>query len=67
MVTGIGEPLLTDFQVHELPTEEIISRAASTVCPLSLLPESASSSDTNEQVSKALLSRIEYLEADFDE
>ena len=65
MVARIGEQLETCFQVHELPTDDSISNAsASTVSPFSFVSKDNSNSDTSVLVSKALLSRIEYLEAE---
>ena len=59
MVARIG------FQVHELPTDDSISNtSASTVSPFSFVSKDNSNSDTSVLVSKALLSRIEYLEAE---
>lgn len=64
MVARIGEQLQSDFQVHELPTDDsmsVLSASASTASPFS---KNNSGSDTNVLVSKALLSRIEYLQAE---
>ena len=66
MVARIGEQLDTSFQVHELPTDDSISvssASASTLSPFSSVSKGNSNSDTSVLVSKALLSRIEYLEA----
>lgn len=67
MVARIGKQLDTSFQVHELPTDDSISvssASASTVSPFSSVSKGNSNSDTNVLVSKALLSRIEYLKAE---
>ena len=67
MIARIGEQLDTSFQVHELPTDDSISvssASASTVSPFSSVSKGNSNSDANVLVSKALLSRIEYLEAE---
>lgn len=67
MVARIGEQLQTCFQVHELPTDDSISVSnvsVSTVSPFSSVSNENTSSDTSVLVDKALLSRIEYLEAE---
>lgn len=67
MVARIGKQLNTSFQVHEQPTDDSISVSsisASTVSPFSSVSKGNSNSDTKVLVSKALLSRIEYLEPD---
>ena len=67
LVARIGEQLDTSFQVHELPTDDSISVSsafASTVSPFSSVSKGNSNSDASVLVSKALLSRIEYLEAE---
>ena len=67
MVTSIGEQLESNYQVHELPTDDSMSMSTasvSTVSPFSSVSKYNSDSDTNVLVNKALLSRIEYLEAE---
>ena len=68
MVTRIGEQLETHFQVHELPTDSMSSASASAsavpVSRFSSVSKGNNSSDTSVLVNKALLSKIEYLEAE---
>ena len=67
MVAEIGEQLETDYQVHDLPADDSISVATastSSVSHFSSVSKDNSNSDTSVLVNKALLSRIEYLEAE---
>ena len=65
MVAEVGEQLETDYQLHELPTDDSLSTSTSSGAlssPFSSV--SVSDKSTRVLVDKALLSRIELLEAE---
>ena len=65
LVTQVGEQLETEYQLHELPTDDSLSTPTSSraLCsPFSSV--SATDNSTRVLVDKALLSRIELLEAE---
>ena len=68
MVAEVGEQLETDYQLHELPTDDSLSTATSSGVLSSLSSPFSSVSvvdnSTRVLVDKALLSRIELLEAE---
>ena len=70
LVAQVGEQLETEYQLHELPTDDSFSTATSTAapssCALSSTFSSVSATDrsTAVLVEKALLSRTELLEAE---
>ena len=61
MVAEVGEQLETDYQLHELPTDDSLSTSTSSGALSSSV--SVSGNSTRVLVDKALLSRIELLEA----
>lgn len=65
LVTQVGEQLETEYQLHELPTDDSLSTPTSSRAlssPFSSV--SATDNSTRVLVDKALLSRIELLEAE---
>ena len=65
LVTQVGEQLETEYQLHELPTDDSLSTSTSSrtlSSPFSSM--SATDNSTKVLVDKALLSRIELLEAE---
>ena len=64
MVVRIGGQLDTSFQVPTDDSISVSSASASTESPFSSVSKGNSNSDTSVLVSKELLSRIEYLEAE---
>ena len=65
MVAEVGEQLETDYQLHELPTDDSLSTSTSSGAlssPFSSV--SVSDNSTRVLVDKALLLRIELLEAE---
>lgn len=65
MVAEVGEQLETDYQLYELPTDDGLSTSTSSGALSSTFSsESVSDNSTRVLVDKALLSRIELLEAE---
>lgn len=65
MVAEAGEQLETDYQLHELPTDDSLSTSTSSrVLSSPFSSVSVSDNTTRVLVDKALLSRIELLEAE---
>ena len=67
LVAQTGEQLETEYQLHELPTDDsfsITSVDTATVLSSTLTSVSAAGTSAQVLVEKALLSRIEFLEAE---
>ena len=62
MVAEVGEQLETDYQLHELPTDDSFSTSTALSSPF--FSVSVSDNSTQVLVDRALLSRIELLEAE---
>ena len=62
LVTQVGEQLETKYEVHELPTDDILSTSSHALPSFSSM--SATNDGTKVVVDKALLLRIELLEAE---
>ena len=67
LVAQPGEQLETEYQLHELPTDDsfsIMSADTATILSSTLTSVSAAGTSAQVLVEKALLSRIEFLEAE---
>ena len=65
LVTKVGEQLETEYQLHELPTDDSLSTSkSSSTLSSSFSSVSATDNSTEVLVDKALLSKIELLEAE---
>ena len=64
LVTQVGEQLETEYQLHELTTDDSLSTSTSIYTFSSFSAVSATDNSTRVLVDKALLSRIELLKAE---